>query len=55
MAVSHVWMPSISKNKNKTKKAEVGRLTVTNSCAVKSFLCKKYWNILRISQSCKIS
>ena len=41
MAISHVWMPSISKKKKK-KKTEVGRLTVTNPCAVKSILCKKY-------------
>ena len=43
MAVSHVWMRPVLVKKNKqTNKAEVGRLTVTNPCAVKSFLCKKY-------------
>ena len=50
MAVLHVWMSSISEN------TEVGRPTVTNPRAVKSFLCKKYLNIkniLVIAGSCK--
>ena len=50
------WVPL---TKGPVKYTEVGRLTVTNPCAMKSVLCKNYRNIINknitfLAGSCKI-